>query len=57
MPHGPGMPILSGNWGFLALAWLLMGANGQVPASSAWRKGLLLAGAALLAVALSSQLG
>ncbi len=54
-PHGLGMPMLSGNWGLLVLAWLLMGANGQGPSGPAWGNGLLLAGAALLAVALLSQ--
>lgn len=30
-PHGQGMPLLSGNWGLLVMAWLLMVANGQLP--------------------------
>lgn len=30
-PHGQGMPMLTGNWGLIVMAWLLMAANGQLP--------------------------
>lgn len=49
-PHGQGMPIFSGNWGLMVLAWVLMAINGQMRFLPA-RKWPQFAGVTLLVIA------